>query len=51
MLRLGCPRQHRRLRWGGLGMRTLEDSPLTTVDDLIAWLVRFDEQIVEQSTA
>ena len=29
-------------------MRTLEDGPLT-VDDLIAWLERFDEQIVEQS--
>ena len=29
-------------------MRTLEDSRLT-VDDLIAWLVRFDERIVEQA--
>lgn len=29
-------------------MRTLEDSRLT-VDDLIAWLTRFDEQIVEQA--
>ena len=29
-------------------MRTLEDGQLT-VDDLIAWLERFDEQIVEQS--
>jgi dihydroxyacetone kinase-like protein len=29
-------------------MRTLEDSRLT-VDDLIAWLTRFDEQIVEHA--
>jgi dihydroxyacetone kinase-like protein len=29
-------------------MRTLEDSRLT-VDDLIAWLVRFDDRIVEQA--
>ncbi|MFC5791042.1 dihydroxyacetone kinase subunit L [Agromyces tardus] len=29
-------------------MRTLEDSRLT-VDDLIAWLVRFDDEIVEQA--
>ena len=29
-------------------MRTLEDSRLT-VDDLIAWLMRFDQQIVDQA--
>ena len=43
---LGRPRRPARCA-GGLGMTTLEDGSLT-VDDLIAWMVRFDEQIVEQ---
>ena len=49
MLALGRPRGHARARWGLSGCRSTSRTAALTVDDLIAWMLRFHDEQVSRS--